>query len=194
MGGLGVVLGLGALARAGAPTLLVEAPVVLGLFDGRTATLLLLRHELSTPELVISTSIGMSLGDPLAFALGRRHGDAVLDVASRWLPTTSWTARRLERLIGRARGLPIVVLSGHAACALAGAAQVRWGWFLLSNAVGVILRLAIVIAAERWLRTSVGHVDRWIAAWSLPLTVFTTLAVAVDLYVGQRRRRRGVAG
>lgn len=194
IGGLVAVLGLGAIARAGAPTLVVEAPLVLGFLDGRTATLLLLHHELSTPAFVISTSVGMSLGDPIAFALGRRHGDDVLQVASRWLPTTSSAARRLEGVIGRGRGLPIVVLSGHAACALAGAAQVRWGWFLLCNAIGVALRLIVVIAAERWLRTTIDQVDRWIADWSGPLTGLTTLAVAGDLYVGHRRRRREVSG
>ena len=193
--GLAVVLVVGAVARAAAPTLLVHAPLVLGLLDGRTATLVLLHHELSPLAFVACTSIGMSLGDPLAFALGRRHGDDVLQqIAPRWLPMTSWTARRLEGLIGRGRGLPIVMLSGYAACALAGAAQVRWNWFLLSNALGVALRLIAVVTAERWLRTSVATLDRWITDWSLPLTVLTTVAVAGDLFAGFRRRRRETIG
>lgn len=188
-GAMILVLAIGTVARASSPTLLVHAPVVLALFDGRTASLLVLRDRLDLVTFLIATSIGMSLGDPIAFALGRKYGDKGLGLLSRWMPTTGFVAKRLERYFHSSHGAPLVLTSGYASCALAGAAGVSWPAFAIFNLGSVVLRLVLLLAVSSRFSSFLDGVGDWIAEHSGPLTAMTALLALADFGIGRAKAR-----
>ena len=186
---LAAIIVLGYVARAFAPTLLARAPLVLALFDGRTASLLILENRLPTVSFVVATGIGMSLGDPIAFALGRRHGAAAINRIRVWFPTTGILFRYIERFMGWAHGAPLVLTSGYASCAIAGASRVTWPSFLIFNFIGVVWRIALVLALGDALDSQLNAIGDWISDWSTQLTALTIALVTLDYYLGRRRSR-----
>jgi membrane protein DedA with SNARE-associated domain len=183
------ILAAGQAARSLAPTLLVRAPLLLALLDGRTASLLLLRERLGLFPFVLATSVGMSLADPFAFALGRRQGEVAIAHVRRWLPATGRLLLVLESVMGRFNGAPVALFSGYGPCALAGAAGVSWPRFLVFNALGVSARLIVVLLLGQSLGSELDAVGRWVSLYSLPLTAVTVLLAGIDCVVRRRRRR-----
>lgn len=189
VGAMILVLAIGTIVRASSPSLLVHAPVILALFDGRTASLLVLRSRLDLFTFLIATSIGMSLGDPIAFALGRKYGNEGLGLLSRWMPTTGFVAKRLERYFHSSHGAPLVLTSGYASCALAGAAGVSWPAFAVFNLGSVVLRLVLLLAVSSRFSSFLDGAGDWIAQHSGPLTAITALLALADFGIGRTKAR-----
>ena len=186
--GLMVVILAETVTRAFTPALFEHAPVVLALLDGRTSTLILLSEALPLPVFLLCAPIGMVLGSPFAYALGRYEGPRATRVLSRWMPTTGVIVQKAEALMKRWKGAPLVVLFGYLGCALAGAAEVEVGWFILFNIIGIALRLAIVLVGTQTFEAQAESLGAWVADHTVILTGLTASLVALDLYRGRRRR------
>lgn len=185
----GVVLLIGQVAHALTPTLLRHEPIALALLDGRTPTLLLVVPRVDRLPFLLAATIGLFLAAPVAFAVGRVYGAS----ANRWLgyraPRTSRVFRWAERLIASGNGAPIVIFYGVAASAVAGASTISWAAFLVYASLAVTVRVAIIVWLGSSFRGSLEHLGDALARFSVPLTILTVTAVAVDYWIARRSRR-----
>lgn len=190
VGLIGTWLAIGYAVRALAPSALDRAPRLLVFLDPEIPTMLLELDRLGTLRVASIAALGMVVMDPVAFHLGRRHGDATTAALARYLPTSFRAVRWAEALLRQSKGSPVALFSGVIPCALAGAARVSWPAFLFFDLTGIVLRIGAALAVYHLANDQVGTIGRTATDWAIPLTVVTVLWVVVDLELGRRQRRR----
>lgn len=180
---------IGMLARAAAPTLLVNAPELLAVVDSRLGVQVLLAGRMPVQVFAVLGMTALFIADPLVFALARRHGPGAVERLAPWLPTSSWLVRLLERPMSSLRGAPLIFFGGFISCALAGASGLTWRWFLVMDAIGTTYRVGLAIILAKVLG-QVGDANSVVDEFTIPLTALAIVWTGLDLVIGTLRRRR----
>jgi membrane protein DedA with SNARE-associated domain len=120
------------------------------------------------------------------FQLGRTLGPAAI----RWIETRAARfgrfVRWLEKLFARASRTVTFTMAGPTVSALAGIAGMRAGVFFALAALGLVVRMLLLLYFAEWLRTPIEAVRAWIYEYWVPGTLLIVAGIAL-----QRWRRRG---
>lgn len=187
----GYVAILGVLLAAGAGVPLPEELTLI--------TSGVLAHEgvLQLPVVLVVTYVGVVAGDAIAFALGRRHGEAVL--SSRLLKRVLTPERRgrVDAHFARHAFLTVAVarhLGGVRAAifALAGAHGVRLATFLVADALSALVSVPVVVGAAYLFSRHVLALKRDLHIAEAALAA--VFAIVVVWHLRQRARAARVPG
>ena len=172
-----------------APTLLISAPAVLILCNPRIRNLVLVAPTIS-PVVFIPIAIFRLLAtDPFFYWFGRRYGHAAIRWMENKLGSGAIVVLWLERLFARTSYATVVVLPNQWICLLAGATRMKVWVFAILNVVGTVARVVLIWKLGDVFASPILHLNHWIGAHRIALTLLTIALVAFGVWRGSRNGR-----
>jgi len=141
-------------------------------------------HPLAFLAVAITRRMAFSV---TCFYLGRALGPSALDWLEARAPRAGRFYRWLERLFQRASHIVVFLLPGPGVSAIAGSSGMRAPVYVPLVALGLLLRMILVLLLGEWLREPLVALLALIEEYWVPGTI--VLVVAVGIY---RWRWRGV--
>src|SRR5215207_9443965 len=153
------------------------------------AGVLVQRGHLDLGDTIAFGILGAVLGDQIGYWVGREGGRPFVLRWGRYLFITPARLGRAEAFFARHGGKAVFLarfFSGLRVfgALVAGISRMRWGTFLIYNALGGAVWATAVVLAGYFLGSSLGLVERWLGRATLVLAV--VLAVAVGFYLAYR--------
>lgn len=186
---MAVITILAWIGDAFAPTLLVEAPIVLILCNPRLRNLVLAAPTLSAAPFIIISAARLLLVDPFFYWFGRRYGDVTIRWMEHKLGPGAAIVLWLERFFARTSYVAVALLPNQWICLLAGATRMRVWAFVVLNVGGTFARvIAIWMLGDAFSDPLLAFND-WIGAHRLQLTLITFAIVLISVW---RSMRKGV--
>jgi membrane protein DedA with SNARE-associated domain/membrane-associated phospholipid phosphatase len=147
------------------------------------------RGHLDLGDVIAFGILGAVLGDQLGYWVGRGGGRPFVLRWGRYLFITPARLARAEAFFERHGGKAVFLarfFSGLRVfgALVAGISRMRWGTFLIYNALGGAVWATAVVLVGYLLGSSIGLVKRWLGRATLVLAV--VLAVAVGFYLAYR--------
>jgi membrane protein DedA with SNARE-associated domain/membrane-associated phospholipid phosphatase len=164
------------------------------------AGVLVQRGHLDLGDTIAFGILGAVLGDQIGYWVGREGGRPFVLRWGRYLLITPARLGRAEAFFARHGGKAVFLarfFSGLRVfgALVAGISRMRWGTFLIYNALGGAVWATAVVLVGYFLGSSLGLVERWLGRATLVLAV--VLAVAVGFYLAYRwavRNRERLVG
>jgi membrane protein DedA with SNARE-associated domain len=172
-----------------APTLLVEAPIVLILCNPRLRNLVLAAPTLGAAPFIAISAARLVLVDPFFYWFGRRYGDVTIRWMEQKLGPGAAIVLWLERFFARTSYVAVALVPNQWICLLAGATRMRVWAFVVLNLGGTIARVVAIWMLGDAFSEPLLAVNDWIGAHRLQLTLITFAIVAVGVW---RSVRKGV--
>ena len=153
------------------------------------AGVLVQRGHLDLGDTIAFGILGAVVGDQIGYWVGREGGRPFVLRWGRYLFITAERLGRAEAFFARHGGKAVFLarfFSGLRVfgALVAGMSRMRWGTFLIYNALGGAVWATAVVLAGYFLGSSLGLVERWLGRATLVLAV--VLAVAVGFYLAYR--------
>src|SRR5215218_9432938 len=147
------------------------------------------RGHLDLGDVIVFGILGAVLGDQIGYWVGRGGGRPFVLRWGRYFFITPARLGRAEAFFGR-HGSKAVFLARFFSglrvfgALVAGISRMRWGTFILYNALGGAVWATAVILVGYFLGSSIGLVERWLGRATLVLT--SMLALVVAFYLAYR--------
>src|SRR5215211_3419586 len=153
------------------------------------AGVLVQRGHLDLGDAIAFGILGAVIGDQIGYWVGREGGRPFVLRWGRYLFINSQRLSRAEAFFERHGGKAVFLarfFSGVRVfgALVAGISRMRWGTFLLYNALGGAVWATAVILLGYFLGSSMGLVERWLGRATLVLA--SVLAVVVAFYLAYR--------
>lgn len=161
------------------PVLVVHSPLLLVALNPRARNVLLASLTVGMVPLLSVGLIRRLLAVPVLYRLGRMHGDASLVWVDRRLPRTGRWTRRVERWFDRAAAPAVLLVPGALTAYLAGSTGMHEAGLIVLSALGIIARLAVLLAAGDALAAPLTWLLRFIADHQWPLLALSLALTAV---------------
>ena len=172
-----------------APTLLVEAPIVLILCNPRLRNLALAAPTLAATPFIAVAALRLLLVDPFFYWFGRRYGDVTIRWMERKLGPGAAIVLWLERFFARTSYVAVALVPNQWICLLAGATRMRVWAFVVLNVGGTLARVIAIWMLGDVFSDPLLEVNDWIGEHRLQLTLITFAIVAVGVL---RTMRKGL--
>jgi membrane protein DedA with SNARE-associated domain/membrane-associated phospholipid phosphatase len=145
--------------------------------------------HLDLGDAIVFAILGAVIGDQIGYWVGREGGRRFVLRWGRYLFISPGRLARAEAFFARHGGKAVFLarfFSGLRVfgALVAGTSRMRWGTFLLYNALGGAVWATAVILLGYFLGSSMGLVERWLGRATLVLT--SVLAVVVAFYLAYR--------
>ncbi len=158
------------------------------------------RGHLDLGDAIVFGIVGAVVGDQIGYWVGRKGGRPFVLRWGRYLFITPERLARAEAFFERHGGKAVFLarfFSGLRVfgALVAGISRMRWGTFILYNALGGAVWATAVVLVGYFLGSSLGLVERWLGRATLVLVVM--LAVVVAFYLAYRwgaNNRARIAG
>src|SRR5215213_3146518 len=158
------------------------------------------RGHLDLGDVIVFGILGAVLGDQIGYWVGRGGGRPFVLRWGRYVFITPARLGRAEAFFERHGGKAVFLarfFSGLRVfgALVAGISRMRWGTFILYNALGGAVWATAVVLLGYFLGSSIGLVERWLGRATLVLVAM--LAVVVAFYLAYRwaaRNRARLAG
>ncbi|MDB5067956.1 MAG: hypothetical protein JWM18_4390 [Chloroflexi bacterium] len=180
LGLLVLMLVAGGVGDTASPVLVVHSPLLLVALNPRARNVLLASLTVGLVPLLAVGLIRRLLAVPVLYRLGRMHGDSSLAWVDRRLPRTGRWTRRGERWFGRAAAPAVLLLPGGVTAYLAGNTGMHEAGLLALSALGIIARLAVLLAIGDALAAPLTWLLRFIAGHQWPLLALSLALTAVQ--------------
>src|SRR5215217_6016350 len=153
------------------------------------AGVLVQRGHLDLGDAIAFGILGAVVGDQIGYWVGREGGRPFIFRWGRYVLVTPARLGRAEAFFARHGGKAVFLarfFSGLRVfgALVAGISRMRWGMFLLYNALGGAVWATAVVLAGYFLGSSFALVERWLGRATLGLAV--VLALAVGFYLAYR--------
>jgi membrane protein DedA with SNARE-associated domain/membrane-associated phospholipid phosphatase len=147
------------------------------------------RGHLDVGDAVVFGILGAVIGDQIGYWVGREGGRPFVLRWGRYVFITPQRLARAEAFFGRHGGKAVFLarfFSGLRVfgALVAGISRMRWGTFILYNALGGAVWATAVVLLGYFLGSSIGLVERWLGRATLVLA--SMLAVVVAFYLAYR--------
>jgi len=164
------------------------------------AGVLVQRGHLDLGDAIVFGILGAVVGDQIGYWVGRGGGRPFVLRWGRYLFITPQRLGRAEAFFEKHGGKAVFLarfFSGLRVfgALVAGISRMRWGTFILYNALGGAVWATAVVLVGYFLGSSIGLVERWLGRATLVLVAL--LAVVVGFYLAYRwaaRNRARLAG
>jgi membrane protein DedA with SNARE-associated domain len=176
------------IGEAIAPTLLVDAPLLLVGLVPRNRYLVLAAPQLAFWPFFIVGMVRLTLTDPFFYVFGRNYGDAAIHWTERRVGAPG-SVRRLEQWFRRAAYPIVAIAPNNLVCVLAGASGMSIRGFLLTNLGGTAARMVLIWFLGEVFSAPLLDVVEFVAEYRWILTVLTVLIVAVSVWRARRGHR-----
>jgi undecaprenyl-diphosphatase len=158
------------------------------------------RGHLDLGDVIVFGLLGAVLGDQIGYWIGRGGGRPFVLRWGRYVFITPERLARAEAFFERHGGKAVFLarfFSGLRVfgALVAGISRMRWGTFILYNALGGAVWATAVVLVGYFLGSSIGLVERWLGRATLVL--LAVLAVVLAFYLAYRwaaRNRARLAG
>ena len=172
-----------------APTLLISAPAALILCNPRIRNLVLVAPTMSPIAFIPIAIFRLLATDPFFYWFGQRYGDAAIRWMENKLGSGAFVVLWLERLFARTSYATVVVLPNQWICLLAGATRMKVWVFATLNVVGTVARVVLIWKLGDIFASPILHLNHWIGAHRIELTLLTIALVAFGVWRGSRKGR-----
>jgi membrane protein DedA with SNARE-associated domain/membrane-associated phospholipid phosphatase len=147
------------------------------------------RGHLDLGDVIVFGILGAVLGDQIGYWVGREGGRPFILRWGRYVFITPERLARAEAFFERHGGKAVFLarfFSGLRVfgALVAGMSRMRWGSFILYNALGGAVWATAVVLLGYFLGSSIGLVERWLGRATLVLA--SVLAVVVAFYLAYR--------
>lgn len=186
---MAVLTVLGWVGDAFAPTLLVDAPLLLLACNPRLRNLVLVSPTVDFAPFVAVAVLRLVVSDPLFYWFGRRYGDVSIRWMERRLGSGAGIVLWFERFFARAAWPAVAIVPNNWICLLAGAAGMAWWGFALVNLGGTLVRVLGVRLLGAAFSDPILAFNDWVGDNRLWLTALTFAVVAVLVWRSARRGR-----
>jgi membrane protein DedA with SNARE-associated domain/membrane-associated phospholipid phosphatase len=154
-----------------------------------SAGILVQRGTLDLGDVIFFGILGAVVGDQIGYWIGREGGRPFILRWGRYVFITPERLARAEAFFARHGGKAVFLarfFSGLRVfgALVAGISRMRWGSFILYNALGGAVWATAVVLAGYFLGSSIGLVERWLGRATLVLA--SVLAVVVAFYLAYR--------
>jgi membrane protein DedA with SNARE-associated domain/membrane-associated phospholipid phosphatase/putative flippase GtrA len=149
--------------------------------------ILVQRGHLDLGDVIFFGILGAVLGDQIGYWIGREGGRPFILRWGRYVFISPERLARAEAFFERHGGKAVFLarfFSGLRVfgALVAGMSRMRWGTFILYNALGGAVWATAVILVGYFLGSSIGLVERWLGKASLLLGILAFLAVVLYLF------------
>jgi membrane protein DedA with SNARE-associated domain len=172
-----------------APTLLVEAPIVLIICNPRLRNLVLAAPMLGAVPFIGVAVARLVITDPFFYWFGRRYGDVAIRWMEQKLGPGAAIVLWLERFFARAGHVAVVVIPNQWICLLAGTTKMRVRTFVVLNVGGTVAKVVAIWMLGDVFAKPILSFNGWIGDHRLQLTFVTIAIVGVAVC---RSIRKGV--
>ena len=172
-----------------APTLLVEAPIILILCNPRLRNLVLVAPTLGAVPFILVSATRLILVDPFFYWFGYRYGDATIRWMEKKLGPGAAIVLWLERFFARTSYVAVAAIPNQWICLLAGATRMRVWVFAVLNVGGTLARVVAIWWLGDVFSDPLLAVNEWIGEHRLQLTALTFAIVAISVW---RTMRKGM--
>src|SRR5215213_6876734 len=150
------------------------------------AGVLVQRGHLDLGDVIVFGILGAVIGDQIGYWLGRGGGRSFVLRWGRYVFITPERLGRAEAFFDRHGGKAVFLarfFSGLRVfgALVAGISRMRWGTFILYNALGGAVWATAVVLVGYFLGSSIGLVERWLGRATLVLAAMFALVVAFYL-------------
>lgn len=150
-----------------------DHPLWLVLLNPRTQNLVLVATKIGLLAYFASAIARRMLPHPLWFMVGRWYGDAGVRWLEKRSPDLGTMVTKLEQWFPRWGPLLCILYPHPLVCVLAGASEMRFGWFFLYNLVGIVAFVTVArLFGDLFKPVTEGITDFGGRYW-IPLTVLT---------------------
>jgi membrane protein DedA with SNARE-associated domain len=170
-----------------APTLLVEAPLVLIICNPRLRNLVLVAPTLGAVPFIAVAVGRLVLTDPFFYWFGRRYGDVAIRWMERKLGPGAAIVLWLERFFARGGYVAVAVIPNQWICLLAGATKMRVWKFVVLNIGGTVVKVVAIWMLGDAFADPILAVNHWIGVHRLQLTVLTLALVGFGVWRAMRK-------
>jgi membrane protein DedA with SNARE-associated domain len=176
------------IGEAIAPTLLVDAPLLLVGLVPRNRYLVLAAPQLAFWPFFIVGMVRLTLTDPFFYVFGRNYGDAAIHWTERRVGAPG-SVRRLEQWFRRAAYPIVAIAPNNLVCVLAGASRMSIGGFLIANLGGTAARMVLIWWLGSVFSEPLLDVVEFVSRYRWVLTAATVIVVAVSVWRARRSHR-----
>lgn len=170
-----------------APTLLVEAPLVLIICNPRLRNLVLVAPTLGAVPFITVAALRLLLTDPFFYWFGRRYGDVAIRWMEKKLGPGAAIVLWLERFFARGGPVAVAVIPNQWICLLAGATRMRVWVFVVLNVGGTFVRVVAIWMLGDAFAGPILSFNHWIGVHRLQLTVLTFALVGFTVWRSMRK-------
>jgi membrane protein DedA with SNARE-associated domain len=171
-----------------APTLVVDAPLLLVGLVPRNRYLVLAAPQLAFWPFLLVGMVRLALTDPLFYLFGRQYGDRAIAWTERRVGAPG-SVRRLEGWFRRAAYPVVAIAPNNLVCVLAGATGMSVGGFLLANLGGTAARMVLIWFLGDVFSAPLLDIVEFVAEYRWILTAVTVLIVVVSVWRARRGHR-----
>jgi membrane protein DedA with SNARE-associated domain len=193
LGVLVLMLVAGGVGDTASPLLVIHSPLLLVALNPRARNVLLASLTVGLVPLLAVSLIRRLLILPVLYRLGQIHGDGSLAWVDRRLPRTGRWTRRVERWFDRAAAPVVLLLPGALTAYLAGSTGMHEAGLLVLSALGIMVRLAVLLAVGDALAAPLTWLLRFIADHQWPLLILSLALTAVQALRYRKHLRRPAA-
>ena len=149
--------------------------------------ILVQRGHLDLGDVIFFGILGAVLGDQIGYWIGREGGRPFILRWGRYVFISPERLARAEAFFERHGGKAVFLarfFSGLRVfgALVAGMSRMRWGTFILYNALGGAVWATAVVLVGYFLGSSIGLVERWLGRTTLVLGILAFLAVVLYLF------------
>jgi membrane protein DedA with SNARE-associated domain len=174
-----------------APTLVVDAPLLLVALVPRNRYLVFAAPQLAFWPFFLVGMIRLALTDPLFYLFGRRYGDAAIHWTERRVGAPG-SVRRLEQWFRRAAYPVVAIAPNSLVCVLAGASGMSVRGFLVTNLGGTAARMVLIWWLGGVFSEPLLDVVELVSRYRWILTALTVAIVAASVWRARRAHRSGI--
>jgi membrane protein DedA with SNARE-associated domain len=187
VGPLIVMVIMGYVGDALAPTLVDTHPAWLIALNARNRNLVLVTNQLDTWTYYAVGTIRLLVSDPLFFLLGVWYGDAAVQWMERRTRTWGQLLRQLQDWFGKAAYPLIFIAPNNPICLFAGAAGMPVPAFFAVNISGTFARLWLIRRFGKAFDAPISDLLDFIRHYRIPLLILSIFLVIVSIALEAKR-------